>query len=121
VDINTPLGIGEIPLLLPDLYARQQSDQRLLVPIVPPIQVNSEMLAEYGSDLTLVLLYCLSLGGKHIRRLQLATDKGGTVQFLLRPPTPVIISLPVSLAMRLSSHSQGLSVQITQRKGRWQY
>ncbi|MFA0123867.1 recombinase RecA, partial [Vibrio sp. 10N.261.48.A2] len=30
-------------------------------------------------------------------------------------------SLPVSLSMKLSSHTQGLKVEVTKRKGSWSY
>ena len=54
MDIQSPAGIGELRLLLP--YLKQRQDRGLLVFIVPPIPLNSEMLAEFGLTLENILI-----------------------------------------------------------------
>ncbi|GAB5382373.1 MAG: translesion DNA synthesis-associated protein ImuA [Aliiglaciecola sp.] len=146
VDIDTPIGIGELRLLLPALRARQQQHQRLLVFIGAPMQINGEMLAEFGIPLEKVLLVqpqsaehalwsaeqCLKSGCAHsvllwhqdleisqAKRLQLAAEQGDALHFILRHQRQLGLSLPVNLAMKLRPHQQGISVQVTKRKGGW--
>lgn len=146
VDIDSAIGIGELRLLLPDLYARQQSGDRLLVFIASPLLLNSEMLAEQGFVLSRVLLVkaetgaqalwcaeqCLSSGCcygvvlwqqdieiNQVKRLQLAADKGDALLVMLRYKKQLKLALPVSLAMGLSAHPYGINVEITKRKGGW--
>ncbi len=146
VDIDSPVGIGELRLLLPNLHARQQSNGRLLVFIAPSMRINSEMLAEYGFNLQQVLVIhpdspkealwcaeqCLKSGCcqavllwhqaieiHQVKRLQLAAEQGDALHVLLRQNKQVSLSLPVSLGMRLRAHPQGLNIEITKRKGGW--
>ena len=146
VDLHSPVGIGELRLLLPALSARHQREHRMLVFIAPLMQLNGEMLAHYGFDLNQVLILkpnspsealwsaeqCLKSGICHsvllwhndldvaqVKRLQLAAEKGDAVQFMFRSHPRMQIPLPVTLAMRLSAQKQGLAVQITKRKGGW--
>ncbi|MEP4892429.1 MAG: translesion DNA synthesis-associated protein ImuA [Aliiglaciecola sp.] len=145
IDIHTPIGIGELRLLLPALRFRQQH-KRLLVFIAAPMQINGEMLAEFGISLEQVLIVqpnsaehalwsaeqCLKSGCCHsvlmwhqqleiaqTKRLQLAAEQGDALHFVLRQSRQLSVSLPVSLAMKLSAHEQGVAVQITKRKGGW--
>jgi cell division inhibitor SulA len=146
MDIDSSIGIGELRLLLPDLLTRQQSGDRLLVFIAPPMQINSEMLAEFGFELQRVLVLqvesskqalwcaeqCLASGccygvvlwQQHIeinqvKRLQLAADKGDALLTMLRQKKSVHLALPVSLALRLRALPQGLHIEVTKRKGGW--
>lgn len=146
VDISTPIGIGELRLILPAIQARQVSTKRLLVCIAAPMQINGEMLLESGLALDQVLIVqpdsaehalwsaeqCLKSGCCHsvllwhpalevhqVKRLQLAAEQGDALQFIFRQQHTVSLSLPVSLAMKLSAQSQGVNVHITKRKGGW--
>jgi cell division inhibitor SulA len=146
IDIDSPLGIGEIRLLLPALRARQQQTNRQLVFIAAPMQINGEMFAEAGLSLEHILIVqpetpehalwsaeqCLKSGCCHsvllwhqqleiaqAKRLQLAAEQGDALHILFRHKSQLAISLPVNLAMQLSPHDQGLSVRITKRKGGW--
>ena len=146
VDIDSPLGIGELRLLLPNLLSRHHQQDRLLVLIAPPMHLNAEMLAEFGFALHQVLVLqpedpqsamwsaeqCLKSGCCHavllwhqalemhqVKRLQLAAEQGDALHILLRHQKQISLSLPVSLAMKLRSHPQGLQVEITKRKGAW--
>jgi cell division inhibitor SulA len=146
VDIHSPVGIGELRLLLPCLHARQQNSQKLLVFIAPPMQLNSEMLAEYGLPLSqilfiqpdtiqqalwsaeqclrsgccqAVLLWQQNLEMHQAKRLQLAAEQGQALQILLRSQADTSLSLPLTLSMTLDAHPSGLRVHITKRKGGW--
>ncbi|MDP5030302.1 translesion DNA synthesis-associated protein ImuA [Paraglaciecola sp.] len=146
IDIESPIGIGELRLLLPDLLTRQQSGDRLLVFIAPPMLLNSEMLAEFGFELHRVLILktissaqslwcaeqCLASGCcysvvlwqhdiaiNQVKRLHLAADKGDALITMLRQQKTVQTALPVSLALRLRAQPQGLHVEVTKRKGAW--
>ena len=146
MDIDSPIGIGELRLLLPDLLTRQQNGDRLLVFIAPPMHINSEMLAKFGFELQRVLVLqaasskqalwcaeqCLASGCcygvvlwqqdiavNQVKRLQLAADKGDALLTLLRQQKQVHMALPVSLALRLRALPQGLHIEVTKRKGGW--
>jgi cell division inhibitor SulA len=146
MDIDSPMGIGEIRLLLPNLLVRQQAAEKLLVFIAPPTQLNGEMLAEYGFALQHILILqpssaqhalwsaeqCLKSGCcdavllwhqdleiHHVKRLQLAAQQGDALQILLRQNRQISVSLPVTLGMKLRAHPQGLKIQVTKCKGRW--
>ena len=146
VDIHSPIGIGELRLLLPNLQARQQQSDRLLVFIAPPMQINAELLAECGFRLDQVLVIepqsiqhalwsaeqCLKSGCCHsvllwqhnlevhqVKRLTLAAEQGQALHVVLHHKKRTGVSLPVSLAMRLGAHPQGLLVEVTKRKGGW--
>ncbi|TDF42429.1 translesion DNA synthesis-associated protein ImuA [Alteromonadaceae bacterium M269] len=67
IDIHSPLGIGELRLILPYLRERlysqslnnpddKQTQRHSLVFIAPPMRVNSEMLAEFKLVLSKVLV-----------------------------------------------------------------
>jgi hypothetical protein len=144
VDIQSPVGIGELRLLLP--YLKQRQDRGLLVFIAPPMSLNSEMFADFGLALENILIIqanteqerlwsaeqCLKSACcqsvlmwhkmaeiHHIRRLQLAAEKGGSLQLVLRPHQSSSIPLPVSLGLKLAAHAHGIEVHITKRKGGW--
>ncbi len=146
IDIDSPIGIGEMRLLLPSLRARHQDLNRLLVFIGTPMQINGEMLAEAGLSLEQILIIqpqtpehalwsaeqCLKSGCCHsvllwhkqldvaqVKRLQLAAEQGNAIHILFRHKHQVSLSLPVSLGLKLRPHHQGLSVQVTKRKGGW--
>lgn len=146
IDIDSPMGIGELRLLLPNLLTRQQASERLLVFIAPPSQVNSEMLLEFGFKLEQILIIqpntqqqalwsaeqcaksgcCDSILLWHqdleihqVKRLQLAAQQGDTLHIMVRQNKQVSLSLPVTLGMKLRAHPQGLKVQVTKCKGGW--
>ncbi|MEP0177036.1 MAG: translesion DNA synthesis-associated protein ImuA [Paraglaciecola sp.] len=145
IDVRSPLGIGELRLLLPSILLRQQQDiAELTTLIAPPMDVNAEMLAEFGLSLERVILIkpsseqdtlwsaeqslksgcCHSvviwhsyLSVAQTRRLQLAAEKGNCLLFIIRQPNQEHISLPVSLGLHLSPDKAGINAQITKRKG----
>ncbi|WP_299084968.1 translesion DNA synthesis-associated protein ImuA [uncultured Paraglaciecola sp.] len=145
VDIRSPMGIGELRLLLPSILTRQQQRVTELVTfIAPPMSVNGEMLAEFGFRLDQVMLVqprlsnqvlwsteqslksgcCHSvilwhdaLSVTQIKRLQLAAEKGHCLLFIIRQPQQVHISLPVTLGIKLSPSKVGIQANITKRKG----
>ena len=145
IDIHSPVGIGEIRLLLPNLITRQQQE-RLLVFIAPPLQINAELLAECGFRLDQVLIIepeskqhalwsaeqCLKSGCCHsvliwqhnlqvhqVKRLLLAAEQGQALNIVFHHQKSSGVSLPVSLAMRLNASPQGLNIEVTKRKGGW--
>lgn len=147
VSVDSPLGIGELRLLLPYLHNSQKhTPNRLVVIIDPPLAINSEMLAEQGFTLAQVLIIqpdsgqqglwaaeqCLKSGCcnsvliwqqrlqiHQVKRLQLAAKKGAALQVIFRKPQQQMSSLPVSLALTLASAPAGIQVTINKRKGGW--
>jgi cell division inhibitor SulA len=145
VDIRSPVGIGELRLLLPSILTRQQHRQTELVTLIaPPMAINSEMLAEFGFTLEQVMLVQPSLNKQvlwsaeqslksgcchsvilwhdalsvtQIKRLQLAAEKGHCLLFIMRQPRQEHISLPVTLGIKLSPSRVGIQAQITKHKG----
>lgn len=144
VDINSPIGIGELRLLLPSFLLRQQQADKLLVFIAPPALLSSQMLFEFGFKLEQILIIqttttehglwaaeqCLKSGCcdgillwqqaleiHQVKRLQLAAEKGAALGMVFRSVEKSCFSLPVPLALTLSADSQGIKVRITKRKG----
>lgn len=144
IDLQSDIGIGELRLLLPYLRDRHCQQQRLLVYIAPPIMLNSEMLTAYGIDLSRILVIepksenealwaaeqCLKSGCCHsvllwhtqlevhqVKRLQLASQQGASLQVMFRPEQKIAISLPTTLSLQLHSDQAGLAVTIRRRKG----
>ncbi|MCF2946535.1 translesion DNA synthesis-associated protein ImuA [Paraglaciecola aquimarina] len=145
IDIRSPIGIGELRLLLPSLLTRQREfSSELITFIAPPLSINSEMLAEFGLNLKQILIVqpktqalglwsaeqsiksgcCHSViiwhdlvSVTHIKRLQLAAEKGQCLLFIIRPYQNEHISLPVSLGMTLAPAKEGIQVYITKGKG----
>jgi len=142
VDIQTARGIGELRLLLP--YMLEQ--QGLIAFINPPGQLCAEMLQHYGWDISQILNIfprasndglwaaeqCLKSGAcgtvvlwqetmevHHIKRLQVASETGQCLLFLMRSAHQSFSSLPVSLCLALVAHEQGVGVEIRKRKGGW--
>lgn len=144
VELQSISGIGELRLLLPHLLTTSQ--ERLSVFIQPPGHLCAHTLLAHGFDLNKVLILtpstpqhalwaaeqCLKSGAcsnvllwqsdlevHHARRLQVASEAGQCLQFLLKQPQENVFSLPVSLSMRLEPHPQGVTITITKRKGGW--
>lgn len=144
IDISSQAGIGELRLLMPNLLARHQQSDKLLVFIAPHHTINSECLAHFGFSLQQVLIVhpqsqhdalwsaeqCLKSGCCHavltwqteleihqVKRLQLAAEQGEALHVLFRPDTAHSLALPVPLALRLQSSMEGINVSITKRKG----
>ena len=144
IDLQSDIGIGELRLLFPYLRDRHEQQSRLLVYIAPPMQINGEMLAAFGIQLSRVLVIetkdsqeslwaaeqCLKSGCCHtallwqnnlqihqIKRLQLAAQKGAALQVIFRPQQKNSIPLPTTLSLRLDTRPQGLKVTVNKRKG----
>ncbi len=145
IDIQSDTGIGELRLFLPYLLRREAQQQGLLAIVGAPLRINSETLAEAGFDLAQVLILqpnnaqealwaveqCLKSGCCHsvlawhrplqvhqVKRLQLAAKQGGSLCLMFRQQQQSI-SLPVTMAVQLAAHSQGISVQVNKRVGSW--
>lgn len=146
VEIASDTGIGEIRLLLPYLQQKQLHQQRLLVFIAAPGQINGQLLSASGFNLRQVLLIspsspkealwaseqCLKSGACYAvmlwsnrleihqaKRLQLASETGDSIQFVLKRQRLNRISLPVPLSLSCSPHQQGIEVTVNKRKGGW--
>lgn len=144
VDVSTAIGIGELRLLLPSFVLRQQSSERLLVFIAPPVHLNGPMLLKLGFDLSRILIIepqnakdalwsaeqCLksgccdglflwqqSLAIHQAKRLQFAAETGGALSIIVRQKTNEHFSLPVSLTMNFTAAPEGINVTVTKRKG----
>lgn len=145
IDIRSPIGIGELRLLLPSILLRQQQNIAELTTIIaPPMDINAEMWAEFGLSLERVMVIkpkseqdilwsteqslksgcCHSviiwhsrLSVAQIRRLQLAAETGNSLLFIIHQPIQEHISLPVSLGLHLSPAKAGVRAQVTKRKG----
>jgi protein ImuA len=154
----SPVGIGEVRLLLPAL--RQLSlgkglgktktkpeakiEELLYIWVAPPGRLNGQVLAEAGLPLAntlvvsgvsakeafwlsekslrsgccaAVVLWCDELEPNQAKRLQLAAKEGNSLGFVIRPPSKVTQSLPVSIRMTVAPHVQGLQVNISKRLG----
>ena len=145
VEINSPLGIGELRLLLPTL-AQSGDRHKLIFFIAPPAQLNAEMFSHAGIELSrlviirpesamdalwaaeqclasgccsAVLLWHGQLAIHQVKRLQLAADKGLATPFIFKTGRHTGASLPVSLSLTLKPHGRGLDVAITKRTGGW--
>lgn len=148
IDIHSDIGIGELRLFLPYILQRQNQQQRLLVIIAPPLQINGEMLAELGIDLSQVLVIrpgdqqqalwaaeqCLKSDCCHtvlswlqnleihqVKRLQLAAKQSRAVQVIFRQQQTQGLSLPVTLSMSLQPQAQGLRIKVNKRIGSWRH
>lgn len=144
---SSRLGIGEVRLLLPALKAmahHETHSQRLYLWVNPPGRLNGQALSAadiplsqtlIARDLTqeqafwvaeqslrsgcccAVILWCDELSPSQAKRLQLAAKEGSSLNVVLRPPSAISQSLPVSMRMRLNSDEYGLKVDITKRVG----
>lgn len=146
LDIHSDTGIGELRLFLPYLLQRQIQQQRLMVIIAPPLQINSEMLAEAGFALERILVIqpdsaqdalwaaeqCLKSGCCHsvlswqneleihqVKRLQLAAKQGNSLHFVFRNQQSNSLSLPVTMSLQLAPSHEGISIKINKRIGSW--
>ncbi|MCJ8270379.1 MAG: translesion DNA synthesis-associated protein ImuA, partial [Psychrosphaera sp.] len=154
----SPLGIGEVRLLLPALRQlslgkglgkelgkpEAKTQEPLYIWVAPPGRLNGQVLAEAGlplantlvaSDISAkeafwlsekslrsgccaaVVLWCDELEPNQAKRLQLAAKEGNSLGFVIRPPSKVKQSLPVSIRMAATPHVQGLQLNITKRLG----
>ncbi|MDH5917551.1 recombinase RecA [Vibrio splendidus] len=146
IEVESQQGIGELRLLTP--YLAQQNSQKLAIFINPPGKICAEFFSSQGIELENILVIqpqrdldalwaaeqCLKSGACHsvllwgsdleihqTKRLQAASETGKCLQFHFKATSPNQLSLPVSLSMKLSSHAQGLKVEVTKRKGSWSY
>ncbi len=146
IEVESQQGIGELRLLTP--YLAQQNSQKLAIFINPPGKICAEFFSSQGIELENILVIqpqrdldalwaaeqCLKSGACHsvllwgadleihqTKRLQAASETGKCLQFHFKATSHNQLSLPVSLSMKLSSHAQGLKVEVTKRKGSWSY
>ncbi|MEZ8542694.1 translesion DNA synthesis-associated protein ImuA [Vibrio splendidus] len=146
IEVESQQGIGELRLLTP--YLAQQNSQNLAIFINPPGKICAEFFSSQGIELENILIIqpqrdldalwaaeqCLKSGACHsvllwgadleihqTKRLQAASETGKCLQFHFKATSHNQLSLPVSLSMKLSSHAQGLKVEVTKRKGSWSY
>ncbi|MEZ8546673.1 translesion DNA synthesis-associated protein ImuA [Vibrio cyclitrophicus] len=146
IEVESQQGIGELRLLTP--YLAQQNSQKLAIFINPPGKIGAEFFSNQRIQLENILVIepqrdldalwaaeqCLKSGACHsvllwgtnleihqTKRLQAASETGKCLQFHFKATSHNQLSLPVSLSMKLSSHAQGLKVEITKRKGSWSY
>ncbi|TWD40406.1 recA DNA recombination protein [Vibrio crassostreae] len=146
IEVESQQGIGELRLLTP--YLAQQNSQKLAIFINPPGKICAEFFSSQGIELDNILVIepqrdldalwaaeqCLKSGACHsvllwgadleihqTKRLQAASETGKCLQFHFKATSHNQLSLPVSLSMKLSSHAQGLKVEVTKRKGSWSY
>ncbi|MFA0226091.1 translesion DNA synthesis-associated protein ImuA [Vibrio splendidus] len=146
IEVESQQGIGELRLLTP--YLAQQKSQKLAIFINPPGKICAEFFNGQNIPLENILVIqpqrdldalwaaeqCLKSGACHsvllwgadleihqTKRLQAASETGKCLQFHFKATSHNQLSLPVSLSMKLSSHAQGLKVEVTKRKGSWSY
>ena len=146
IEVESQQGIGELRLLTP--YLAQQKSQKLAIFINPPGKICAEFFNGQNIPLENILIIqpqrdldalwaaeqCLKSGACHsvllwgtdleihqAKRLQAASETGKCLQFHFKATSHNQLSLPVSLSMKLSSHAQGLKVEVTKRKGSWSY
>ena len=146
IEVESQQGIGELRLLTP--YLSQQNSQKLAIFINPPGKICAEFFSSQGIELENILVIqpqrdldalwaaeqCLKSGACHsvllwgadleihqTKRLQAASETGKGLQFHFKATSHNQLSLPVSLSMKLSSHAQGLKIEVTKRKGSWSY
>lgn len=140
-------GIGEIRLLLPLLVSLQQQQvrqQSLCLWVAPPARLNAQVLQSAGFSLentivavdvceheafwiaqrslssgccSAVILWCNEFTPSQAKRLQLAAKEGNCLGIVLRPPSEVEQSLPISVRMNLSTDTHGLKLAIGKRLG----
>jgi hypothetical protein len=136
-------GIGELSLLLPALVRLSRAG-RYLAWIAPPCLPYPPALEWHGLALDRLLLVrapdtravlwaaeqalrCPAIGAvlawpaalddRHIRRLQLAAEAGGSCGLLYRPPAAVRQHSPAALRLRLKAHDTGLHIEIHKVRG----
>lgn len=146
IEVESQQGIGELRLLTP--YLAPQTSQKLAIFINPPGKICAEFFNGQNIPLENILVIqpqrdldalwaaeqCLKSGACHsvllwgadleihqTKRLQAASETGKCLQFHFKATSHNQLSLPVSLSMKLSSHAQGLKVEVTKRKGSWSY
>ena len=146
IEVESQQGIGELRLLTP--YLAQQNSQKLAIFINPPGKICAEFFNDQNIPLENILVIqpqrdldalwaaeqCLKSGACHsvllwgadleihqTKHLQAASETGKCLQFHFKATSHNPLSLPVSLSMKLSSHAQGLKVEVTKRKGSWSY
>ncbi len=145
IELHSPIGIGELRLLLPCL-TRPLVRSQLLAFINPPMLIGSQMLQAAGITPSQVLVLhpataqdalwaaeqCLksgccgsvvlwqpSLSIAQLKRLQLCAQDGQASLFIFRGQRQAQISLPVALSLQLSPACQGVKVQVLKRRGGW--
>lgn len=143
IELHSPVGIGELRLLLPCL-TRAMACQQLLVFINPPMLMGCQMLQAEGIAPSQVLVLhpataqdalwaaeqCLKSGCcgsvilwqptlsiAQLKRLQLCAQNGQASLFIFRGQRQAQISLPVALSLQLSPANQGVKVQVLKRRG----
>ncbi|MGF1755945.1 translesion DNA synthesis-associated protein ImuA [Vibrio makurazakiensis] len=146
IEVESQHGIGELRLALP--HIQHSPANRLVVFINPPGIISSEFFSAQNIRLDKILIInprsdiealwaaeqCLKSGAcgsvflwnvaleiHQIKRLQIASETGNSLQFIFKSTSLNQISLPVSLSMKLAPHDSGLKITIVKRKGGWSY
>ncbi|MCP4040894.1 MAG: translesion DNA synthesis-associated protein ImuA, partial [Gammaproteobacteria bacterium] len=139
-------GIGELRLIMPAL-ARLSSEGRWIVWVTPPYIPYAPALQQEGMDLSRVLVVradtgadalwtgeqalrsgaCgavllwpgrVGLGGRELRRLQLAAEEGGCWGVLFRDPEAARQYSPAVLRLGLDPLNRGMQVRFIKCRGR---
>jgi cell division inhibitor SulA len=144
IDILSDVAIGELRLLIPSLIG---STDKLLVFIAPPGDINAQTMLYSGIDVTKIIVItpknqaealwaaelCLKSGSchavllwptealaiHHVKRLQVASEKGECQQFILREKLQESLSLPVDIRLSIEASNTGLLAKIDKRKRGW--
>jgi hypothetical protein len=144
--LETP-GLGEVQLFLPALVKCQQridGEVPWLVWIAPPHEPYAPALAEYGIELSrllvvrpasatealwaaeqalssgvcaAVLLWLQGTDDRWLRRLKLAAEAGGALGVLFRPERHRFESSPASLRMALTQGEHGIQLELVKVQG----
>lgn len=147
IELKTPLGIGELRLLLPYLLEKQSQFDGEMMFIAPPVQLNAEFFLANGLDLNkiivlpvyekrkalwaaeqslssgccnVVFLWQNELDIKQVRRFMLACEQGSSSLVLIRnvqQHSSKLLSLPSALSLSLFPSPQGIQVKIDKQKG----
>lgn len=136
-------GIGECALVLPALAALTQARRRVVL-VAPPYLPYAPALAAAGVDLRQVVQIdagttdthwsieqCLRSGGcgavlgwlpradyRELRRLQLATEGGGTIGFVFRPLAAANEASPSALRLRITAADGEPQIELLKCRGR---
>lgn len=147
VEIKTPMGIGELRLMLPYIKAKQSDG--LIIFVAPPAMLDAEFLVANKIDLKRVLIVeeydpekalwvaeqCLRSGScsavllwhktvsvKQSRRLLLASEQGRSCLLLYRiaesnQARSRGFSIPSHVSMTLTAAPEGIAVAIDKQRG----
>jgi cell division inhibitor SulA/protein ImuA len=137
-------GSSSLQLVVPAL-AQLSRDDRWIAFVAPPHIPYAPALAQYGIDLSRVLLvhpdkddtlwateqalragtcgavlcWPEQINERQLRRLQLAAEEGHSMGLLFHSQTPQVQSSPAALRMEVQTNEWGMEVNILKRRGAW--